>query len=321
MKAIRMAATGGPEVMQLVEVEVGAPGPGAARVRHTAIGVNFIDTYHRSGLYPLPLPSGLGVEAAGVVEAVGEGVAHVAPGDRVIYFTNAPGAYATHRLMEARWLVKLPDDIADDTAAALWLKACTVEFLVERCARVKAGDTVLVQAAAGGVGLLLCQWLKSVGATVIGTVGSPAKAEIARAAGCDHVLAYADVPLKARELTGGRGVDVVIDGVGRDTFEASLDALRRRGLHISYGNASGPVAAFDLGLLARKGSLFTTRPTLFDYYATPDDVIAGTAAVFAKVETGVLTPHIGQTFPLADAVRCHQALEGRETTGASLLIP
>jgi NADPH2:quinone reductase len=321
MKAIRMAATGSPGVMQLVEAEVGAPGPGAARVRHTAIGVNFIDTYHRSGLYPLPLPSGLGVEAAGVVEAVGEGVTHVAPGDRVIYFTNAPGAYATHRLMEARWLVKLPDMIADDVAAALWLKACTVEFLVERCARVKAGDHVLVQAAAGGVGLLLTQWLKSVGATVIGTVGSPAKVETARAAGCDHVLAYADVPTKVRELTGGRGVDAVIDGVGKDTFDASLDSLRRRGLHISYGNASGPVAAFDLGLLARKGSLFTTRPTLFDYYATPDDFAAGTAAVFAKIQAGILKPHIGQTFPLADAVRCHQALEGRQTTGASLLIP
>jgi NADPH2:quinone reductase len=321
MKAIRIETAGGPEVMQLVEVEVGLPGPGAARVRHTAIGVNFIDTYHRSGLYPMPLPSGLGVEAAGIVEAVGDGVTHVAAGDRVIYFTNAPGAYATHRLMEARWLVKLPDSIADDIAAALWLKACTVEFLVERCARVKAGDTVLVQAAAGGVGLLLCQWLKSVGATVIGTVGSEAKVETARAAGCDHVLAYADVPTKVRELTGGRGVDAVIDGVGKDTFEASLDALRRRGLHISYGNASGPVAAFDLGLLARKGSLFTTRPTLFDYYATPEDFAAGTAAVFARIASGILTPHIGQTFPLADAVRCHQALEGRQTTGASLLIP
>lgn len=321
MKAIRIEQTGGPEVMLFCDVAVGEPGPGAARVRHTAIGVNFIDTYHRSGLYPLPLPSGLGVEAAGVVEAVGDGVTHVAVGDRVIYFTNAPGAYSTHRVMEARWLVKLPDAIPDDVAAALWLKACTVEFLVERCARVKAGDHVLVQAAAGGVGLLLCQWLKSVGATVIGTVGSDAKVETARAAGCDHVLSYADVPTKVRELTGGRGVDVVIDGVGKDTFEASLDSLRRRGLHISYGNASGPIGAVDFGILARKGSLFTTRPTLFDYYASPEDFAAGTAAVFAKIEAGILQAHIGQTFPLADAVRCHQALEGRQTVGASLLLP
>jgi NADPH2:quinone reductase len=321
MKAIRIETTGGPEVMHLAEVEVGAPGPGEARVRHTAIGVNFIDTYHRSGLYPMPLPSGLGVEAAGVVEAVGDGVTHVAVGDRVIYFTNAPGAYATHRLMEARWLVTLPDAIPDDVAAALWLKACTVEFLVERCARVNAGDHVLVQAAAGGVGLLLCQWLKSVGATVIGTVGSPAKVEIARAAGCDHVLAYAEVPAKVRELTDGRGVDVVIDGVGKDSFEASLDSLRRRGLHISYGNASGPIGPVDFGILARKGSLYTTRPTLFDYYATPEDFAAGTAAVFAKIEAGILNAHIGQIFPLADAVRCHQALEGRQTVGASLLLP
>lgn len=321
MKAIRIDTTGGPEVMHYVEVGVGEPGPGAARVRHSAIGVNYIDTYHRSGLYPMPLPAGLGVEAAGIVESVGDGVTHVSVGDRVIYFTNTPGAYATHRVIEARWLVKLPDTISDDVAAAIWLKACTVEFLVERCARVQAGDSVLVQAAAGGVGILLAQWLKSVGATVIGTVGSEAKVETAREAGCDHVLAYAEVPSRVRALTDGRGVDVVIDGVGKDTFDASLDSLRRRGLHVSYGNASGPVAAFDLGILARKGSLFTTRPTLFDYYATAEDFAAGTAAVFAKFEAGVLKPRIGQTFPLADAVRCHQALEGRRTTGASLLIP
>lgn len=321
MKAIRFETAGGPDVMKLVDFDFGAPGPGEARVRHTVIGVNFIDTYHRSGLYPMPLPAGLGVEAAGVVEAVGEGVSHVAPGDRIVYFSSTTGGYATHRVMEARWLVKLPDAIADETAAALWLKACTVEFLVERCARVKAGDTVLVQAAAGGVGVLLCQWLKSAGATVIGTVGSPEKVGIAKDAGCDHVLAYADVPARARDLTGGTGVDVVIDGVGKTTFEASLDSLRRRGLHISYGNASGPIGPVDFGILARKGSLYTTRPTLFDYYATPEDFAAGTKAVFAKIAGGILKPHIGQTFALADAVKCHQALEARQTIGSSLLIP
>jgi NADPH2:quinone reductase len=321
MKAIRIEKTGGPEVMQLVAAEVGDPAPGQVRIRHTAIGVNFIDTYHRSGLYPMALPSGLGVEAAGVIEAVGEGVTHVKAGDRIVYFTNAPGAYATHRLLDARWAVQLPDGVSDEQAAALWLKACTVESLVERCARVQPGDTVLVQAAAGGVGVLLCQWLKSVGARVIGTVGAPEKRAIAQAAGCDHVLSYAEVPAQVREITGGEGVAVVIDGVGKTSFEPSLDALRRRGLMISYGNASGAVGQVDFAILARKGSLFATRPTLFDYYATPADFAAGTAAVFAKIAAGVLNAHIGQTFALADAVRCHQALEARQTVGSSLLIP
>jgi NADPH2:quinone reductase len=321
VKAIRIETTGAPQVMRLVETHVGDPGPGQVRIRHTAIGVNFIDTYHRSGLYPMAMPSGLGVEAAGVIEAAGAGVTHVSAGDRIVYFTNAPGAYATHRLLDAKWAVKLPDGVTDQQAAALWLKACTVESLVERCARVNAGDTVLVQAAAGGVGVLLCQWLKSVGATVIGTVGSPEKRAIAQGAGCDHVLTYTDVPAKVRELTAGEGVSVVIDGVGKTSFEPSLDALRRRGLMISYGNASGPVGQVDFAILARKGSLFATRPTLFDYYATPQDFAAGTAAVFAKIEAGVLKAHIGQTFPLADAVRCHQALEARQTIGSSLLIP
>ncbi len=321
MKMIRMEAQGGPEVMQLVQGHVGEPQAGQALVRHTAIGVNFIDTYHRSGLYPLPLPSGIGMEAAGVVEAVGEGVSALAPGDRIVYFGNQPGAYATHRVVPAQQLVKLPDSISDEQAAALWLKACTVESLVERCARVQAGDTVLVQAAAGGVGILLCQWLKYVGATVIGTVGSADKVETARAAGADHVLGYADVPAKLREITQGRGVDAVIDGVGKSTFEPSLDALKRRGIMVSYGNASGPVGAVDFSILARKGSLFATRPTLFDYYATPEDFAAGTSAVFAKIASGVLKAHIGQTFALADAVACHRALEARQTIGSSLLIP
>jgi NADPH2:quinone reductase len=321
MKAIRITETGDPQVMKLVEVGVGEPGPGQARVRHTAIGVNFIDVYHRTGLYPMPMPAGIGMEAAAVVEAVGDGVTHLGVGDRVVYFGNAPGAYATHRMMDARWLVKLPDAISDQQAAAIWLKACTVESLVERCARVKVGDHVLVQAAAGGVGVLLCQWLKSAGATVIGTVGSDDKVALARQAGCDHVLAYAEVPARVRELTDGAGVDVVIDGVGKTSFEPSLDALKRRGLMVSYGNASGPVGAVDFAILARKGSLFATRPTLFDYYATPDDFAAGTAAVFAKIAAGILQAHIGQTFALADAADCHRALEARQTVGSSLLIP
>ncbi|TPE62870.1 quinone oxidoreductase [Sandaracinobacter neustonicus] len=321
MKAIRFAETGGPQVMKLLDVEVGEPGPGQARVRHSVIGVNFIDTYHRSGLYPMQLPSGLGMEAAGVVEAVGEGVSHVSVGDRVIYFANPPGAYATHRLMDARPLVKLPDSVSDEQAAALWLKACTVESLVERCARVQPGQTVLVPAAAGGVGVLLCQWLKSKDVTVIGTVGSPAKVDIARAAGADHVLSYEEVPARVREITGGKGVDAAIDGVGKSTFDSSLDSLKRRGILASFGNASGPAAPLDIGLLARKGSLFVTRPTLFDYYATPEDFAAGTAAVFAKIASGVLKAHIGQSFALADAVAAHKALEARQTVGSSLLIP
>jgi NADPH2:quinone reductase len=321
MQRIEITKTGAPEVMQLVEAQAIDPGPGEARVRHSRIGVNFIDTYHRGGIYPMQLPSGIGMEAAGHVEAVGEGVAHVRPGDRVVYFTNSPGSYATHRTLAARWLVKLPDDVPDDVAAAIWLKACTVEFLVERCAKVSAGDTVLVPAAAGGVGILLCQWLADKGATVIGTVGADSKVETARKAGCHHVLAYADVPTRVRELTGGRGVDVVIDGVGKASFWQSLDALRRRGLLISYGNASGKVGEVDFGILAAKGSLFTTRPTLFDYYAEDADFEAGAAAVLDRLQRGVIAPVIGQTFPLADAVRCHQALEARETIGSSLLIP
>ncbi len=321
MKAIRIEATGGPEVMQLVDGEPGAPGPGEVRVRHTAIGVNFIDVYHRSGVYPLALPSGLGMEAAGVVEAVGEGVEGLLAGDRVVYFTDTPGAYASHALVDAKWLVALPDDVDERTAAALWLKACTVEFLVERCAKVSAGDTVLVQAAAGGVGVLLCQWLKAAGANVIGTVGADSKRAVAEAAGATDVLAYGEVPHRVRELTDGRGVDVAIDGVGRATFEASLDSLKVRGLLISYGNASGPVGPVDFGILARKGSLFTTRPTLFDYYRTPEDFTAGSRAVLARLADGVLTPHVGQTFALADAAACHRALEARQTVGSTLLLP
>lgn len=318
---IRFERTGGPEVLGRQSVDLPAPAAGQALVRHSVVGVNFIDTYHRGGIYPLPLPSGLGLEAAGVVEAVGTGVSNVKPGDRVVYFSPDVGAYASHRVLAARWLVPLPDAVDDRTAAALWLKACTVEFLVERCARVRAGDTVLVQAAAGGVGVLLCQWLKAVGATVIGTVGSDSKVAVARDAGCDHVLAYDQLPAHVRDLTGGRGVDVVIDGVGKASFAASLDSLRRRGLHIGYGNASGTIGPVDFSILALKGSLFTTRPTLFDYYASAGDFAEGTARVFAMLRQGVLKPHIGQTYPLCDAAKAHRAMEARATVGATLLLP
>lgn len=321
MKAIRFETTGGPEVLRLADVGVGEPGPGTVRVRHSAIGVNFIDTYHRRGLYPLPLPSGLGLEAAGTVEALGEGVTGLSVGDRVVYFAPTPGSYATHRIVPADWLVKLPAVIDEGVAAALWLKACTVEFLVERCARVRDGDPVLVHAAAGGVGLLLTAWLKAIGATVIATVGSEAKRPLAEAAGAQHVLAYGEVPARVRELTGGEGVSVVFDGVGKATFEPSLDSLRRRGLHVCYGNASGAVGPVDFAILARKGSLFATRPTLFDYYATPEDRAAGFAAVLARIADGTLRAHIGGRYPLAEAARAHADLEARATTGSLLLIP
>ncbi len=323
MKAISFQRTGGPEVLTWGDADVGAPGPGEARVRHTAVGMNFIDTYHRTGLYPLPLPSGIGLEAAGIVEAVGEGVREVSAGDRVVYSGGKPGAYATHRLIEARLLVRVPDGISDEEAAAVFLKGCTVEFLVERCAKVRAGETVLVQAAAGGVGLLLVQWLKHVGATVIGTAGGAAKCALATAAGCDHAIDYnaEAVAPRVRDITGGAGVSTVFDGVGKATWEASLDSLARRGLHISYGNASGAVGPVDFGILARKGSLFATRPTLFDYYATREELEAGSARLFELMEAGAVGVRIDQRFPLEHAADAHRALEGRATTGSTVLLP
>ncbi len=318
-RALQFRTTGGPEVLEEVRLAVPDPGAGEARVRHSAIGVNFIDTYHRSGVYPATLPCVPGMEASGVVEAVGEGVTHVAPGDRIVYFAPMPGAYCERRTLDARWLVKLPAAIGDEEAAAAWLKACTVEFLVERCAKVQRGDTVVVTAAAGGVGLLLCRWLAAVGARVIAVTSSAEKGALAEAAGAHHALGYADMPARIRELTGGRGAEVVIDGVGRATFDAALDSLARRGLLVSFGNASGKVGPVDFGILAAKGSLFTTRPTLFDYYATPEDFAAGTARVFAMWET--LAVGVGQRYPLAEAARCHAELEARATTGSSILIP
>lgn len=315
--------TGGPEVIEWTERELPPPGPGEVRVRHEAVGLNFIDTYHRSGLYPVQLPSGLGSEAAGVVEAAGEGVTSLVPGDRVATYGPGLGAYASARTVPAEILSKLPDTISAEIAAAVMLKGCTAEYLVERAAKVRAGMTVLVHAAAGGTGQLLVQWLKHVGATVIGTVGSPDKAERARALGADHVIEYKkeDIAERVREITGGAGVPVVLDGVGSSTWEASLKSAARRGLIVSFGNAGGPVEGVSLGVLSRHGSLFVTRPTLYDYYATPEEREAGVARLFDLVSRGVLSVEIGQRFALEDAADAHRAIESGGTMGATLLIP
>jgi NADPH2:quinone reductase len=292
-------------------------------MRNHAVGLNFIDTYHRSGLYPVPLPGGLGQEASGVIEALGDGVTGFAPGDRVATFGPPIGAYATERNLPAASLFRLPDSVDHETAAAVLLKGLTVEFMVERAAKVRPGWTVLVHAAAGGVGQILVQWLKAVGAEVIGTVGSEAKIAAARAAGADHVLLSRadDVAARAREITQGEGVPVVFDGVGAATWAASLAATKRRGLILSYGNASGPVDGVALGALNTHGSLFVTRPKLFDYYITPEERAAGAARLFAMLDSGAVRPEIGQRFPLEQAAAAHRALEAGETTGSTLLLP
>lgn len=315
--------TGGPEVIEWREVELAAPAPGEVTVVHSAVGLNYIDTYHRRGIYPVALPSGLGLEAAGTVVAVGEGVSILREGDRVATFGPAMGAYASARNVSAASLFLLPDAISDDVAAAVLLKGCTAEFLAERCARVAPGDAVLVHAAAGGVGLILVQWLKAMGAKVIGTVSSAAKGHAARAAGADHIVRYDHEPVAARvrELTGGAGVRVTYDGVGMDTWEASLDATGRRGLIVSYGNASAPVTGISLGVLAQKGSLYNTRPTLFDYYADPAERAAGAERLWAMISEGKVEVTIGQRYPLLEAARAHTDLEARATTGSTLLVP
>jgi NADPH2:quinone reductase len=284
--------------------------------------VNFVDTYHRSGLYPLPLPSGLGVEAAGVVEEVGPGVSEVARGDRVAYAAT-PGAYSEARLIPADRLVKLPEGISDRHAAAMMVKGLTVQALLRRTHRVEPGETVLFHAAAGGVGLIAIQWLKAIGATVIGTVGSDAKAALARAHGCDHVVVYTreDFAKRVREITRGEGVPVVYDSVGKDTFEGSLDCLRPLGLMVTYGNASGPVPPLDVGVLSRKGSLFLTRPTVFTYIARREDLLRGAAELFEMVLYGKVKVEIGGTWPLAKAAEAHRALQSRTTTGSLILLP
>ena len=323
-KAIRLNKTGGPEVLQWEEVEVGEPGEGQARVRHMAIGVNFIDTYHRSGLYPLPaLPSGIGSEGAGVVEAVGRGVTHVKAGDRVAYAMGPPGSYAEVRVMPADRLVKLPDGISDQTAAAMMLKGMTVQYLIRRTYRVQTGDTVLFHAAAGGVGLIACQWLKALGATVIGTVGSEEKAKLAKSRGCDHAIIYTkeDFPKRVRELTQGKGVPVVYDSVGKSTAEGSLDSLRPLGLWVSFGNSSGPVPPFELTVLTKKGSLYVTRPTLATYTATRADLEATAKELFDVVLSGKVKIEVNHTYPLKDAQQVHRDLEGRKTTGSIVLLP
>jgi NADPH:quinone reductase len=321
-RVARIARTGGPDVIEWIEEDLPAPGPGEVLLRSTVVGLNFIDTYHRSGVYPGPLPAALGVEGAGVVEAIGPDVEGLAAGVRVATFGPLLGAYATARIVPAAQLFRLPDAIGDELAAAALLKACTVEFLVERCARVQAGWPVVVHAAAGGVGLLLVQWLKAAGAVVIGTVSTDEKAAAARAAGADFVV-LADEPLPARvfDFTEGEGAAVVFDGIGKATFADSLDSLRKRGLLVSYGNASGKVGPVDFGILAAKGSLFTTRPTLFDYYAQPEEREAGAARVFDMVASGRLQVTIGQRYTLEEAAQAHADLEARRTTGSTVLAP
>jgi NADPH:quinone reductase-like Zn-dependent oxidoreductase len=308
--------------MNLEDVDVGEPGPGEARVRHVAVGLNFADTYFRSGLYPAALPAGLGVEAAGVVEAVGAGVDNVSSGDRVAYTGSPLGAYSTARVMPADSLVKLPDEIAFETAAAMMMRGLTSAYLLRRIWPLQSGDTVLLHAAAGGVGLIVSQWAKLLGLTVIGTVSSDAKAELARAHGCDHIIRYdrEDVAASVRALTAGAGVPVVFDSVGKDTFAGSLDSLRRRGLLVCFGTASGPQPPIQAMQLAIKGSLFVTRPALADYIADPAERAELAGELFGHVAAGRIRIEINQHYELADARRAHQDLEGRRTTGSSIFV-
>jgi NADPH2:quinone reductase len=322
-KAIRIHETGGPEVLRLEDVEVGEPAEGQARIRQTAIGVNYIDTYHRTGLYKLPLPTGLGTEGAGTVEAVGKGVTHLRPGDRVAYAGGPPGGYAEARLMPADRLVKVPEGVSDRQAAAVMLKGMTVWYLVRRTHEVKPGETVLFHAVAGGTGLIAIQWLKAIGAKVIGTVGSEEKAKLARAHGCDHVVIYTreNFTERVRQITGGAGVPVVYDSVGKDTFQGSLDCLSPLGLMVSFGNASGAVPPFEIATLATKGSLFLTRPTLFTYVAKRADLETAAGELFQMVLSGKVKVEIGGTYPLRDAAQAHRDLQARKTTGSLLLLP
>jgi NADPH2:quinone reductase len=322
-RAVRIHETGGPEVLVCEEVQLGDPGPGEVRVRQTAIGLNFIDTYHRSGLYPLPtLPAVLGREAAGVVETTGPGVTEFAPGDRVAYPMSA-GAYAAERNIGAHEIVPLADDVDDRTAAAMMLKGLTAHYLLRRTYRVGKGDAVLIHAAAGGVGLIACQWAKCLGATVIGTVGSEEKAELARGHGCDYPVVYTseDFLERVKEITGGDGLPVVYDSVGQATFEKSLDCLAPLGTMVSYGQSSGPVEPFSPGILATKGSLFLTRPTLATYVAKREDLVRASQELFEVVADGSVRIEVRQTYPLAEAERAHRDLEARRTTGSTILIP
>ena len=322
-KAIRIEQTGGPEVMQWVDVQVGDPGPGEVRVRHEAVGLNYIDVYFRTGLYKQPLPGGLGMEGAGVVEAVGEGVRHVAVGDRVAYAGRPTGAYAQVRVMPADIVVRLPDAIPFDTAAAMMLQGLTAQYLIRDSYKVQPGDTVLLHAAAGGVGLIACQWLKALGVTVIGTVGSDEKAELARAHGCAHTIVYTRESFveRVREITNGKGVPAVYDSIGADTFRGSLDCLAPRGTMVSFGNASGPVPPFDLSVLGNKGSLRLTRPTLMTYVVHRELLEPMVADLFDAVTTGKVKIDIRQRYALSEVAQAHRDLEARKTTGSTILLP
>ena len=321
--AIRIHAHGGPEVLRWEAVAASDPGRGEVLIRQTAIGLNFIDVYERTGLYPGALPSGLGREGAGVVEAVGPRVRGFKPGDRVAYAAHQPGAYAQQRTIAADRLVKIPEGVSDRLAAAAMLKGLTAWFLLRRTHRVARGETVVVHAAAGGVGLILSQWARHLGATVVGVVGSDAKAEVARAHGCHHVLVLGrdDLPARVRSITGGQGAHVVYDSIGKDTFTGSLDCLRPLGMMVSFGNASGPVPPFEPGILAAKGSLFFTRPTLMTYTAKRQDLLASAADLFEVVAMGAVKIEVRQTYPLADTAQAHQDLEARKTTGSTVLLP
>jgi NADPH2:quinone reductase len=322
-KAIRIKSNGGPEVMEYVDVDVSAPGPGEALIRQAACGLNFIDVYFRTGLYAQTLPAGLGMEGAGVVEAVGTGVSHVQPGDRVAYAGRPPGAYAEARVLPADSLVKLPASIDFETAAAMMLQGLTVQYLLRRTFRLQGGETILFHAAAGGVGLIACQWARALGVTMIGTVGSDEKAELAKAHGCVHTINYnkENFVERVREITDGKGVPVVYDSIGKDTFTSSLDCLSPLGMLVSYGSASGAVPPFSLQELASRGSLFVTRPTLFSYTAKRDDLEMMAAELFGMVESGKIKININQRYALKDVAQAHRDLESRLTTGSSILLP
>jgi NADPH2:quinone reductase len=318
-----MNETGGAEVLRWVDYDPGQPGPGEVLLRQEAVGLNFIDVYHRTGLYPLPsLPATPGLEGAGVIEAIGEGVTEVAVGDRVAYAGLPPGAYAEARRIPAHRMVKLPEGISTHQGAAMMLQGMTARYLLHGCHKVKAGDTILIHAAAGGVGSIVCQWAKHLGATVIGTAGSAQKAELAKSNGCDYPVIYTqeDFVARVKDITDGKGVDVVYDSVGQSTFMQSLDCLRPMGMMVSFGQSSGPIAPMDLGLLAAKGSLFITRPSLMTYTAQRVDLLAHAADLFDVVEKGVVKVEVHQTFPLAEAAQAHRELENRKTTGSSVLV-
>ena len=322
-KAIRMQQVGGPEVMEYVDVDLPEPGAGEALVRQKACGLNFIDVYFRTGLYPQPLPGGLGMEGAGIVEAVGPGVSHIKPGDRVAYAGRPLGAYAEARVMPVDGLVRLPEGISFETAAAMMLQGLTVQYLFHRTFPLKGGETILFHAAAGGVGLIACQWVRAIGVTMIGTVGSDEKAAVAKAHGCTHVINYntENFVERVREITEGKGVPVVYDSIGKDTFKGSLDCLAPLGMMVSFGSASGPVPEFSLNELASRGSLFITRPSLMSYTAKRSDLEQMAAQLFAMIESGKVKVDIRQRYQLSEVVQAHRDLEARKTTGSTILIP